>query len=138
VRPLFTIASLAVLLAACGQAASIQAASNINGGLIAVSQAATYNYSLTWPECKNPNSPGTTSTPWFGLNTYRLVSDTGTTDNIALPESDGTQPNASTSPVTGQLYLTPGNWSGALLVVFPNLPVITEPCGWSLTLTPSQ
>jgi hypothetical protein len=78
----------ALALAACGSSTTILAGSDINGGTIPISQAATYHFSLTG-SCK------------FQDAQFRMVSDSGKTDYL-VP-----------GPSSGQLYLSDGNWSSA-------------------------
>ena len=74
---------LALIAAACGSSPTvIRGSSDSNGGVVVISEAASYTYSLT--VCAR--------------NILRLRSDSGQTDDLAA--------------ATGQLYLTIGNWTG--------------------------
>jgi hypothetical protein len=122
-------------IAACGAqpaATPILGGGMINSGVVPVTQAGAYRYTVTCPNgvtipCCRTDPPGP------GAYSFRLTSDSGTSDYL----------NAS-----GMLYLTPGNWSGhevESIFVQPGNLASTPPgpslapvtCAWALTLTPS-
>jgi len=111
--------ALAVMSVGCGEAppVSIQAGNNINGGVIVISQAATYSYVLL-----------SGCVPAYE---FRLRSDAGSTH--WLPQS--TRPSTpSMEEENGQLYLTAGKWQGQW---FYRPRLAPEPCSWAMTLTSS-
>jgi hypothetical protein len=107
-----------------GGRGSITATSAMNDGVIPISQAGTYSYSLTWPDCKKPT------------NAFWLENESGVHEPpLRLPDyaRQVLPPNGSKGAVTGEVYLAPDNWKGALRY----LGEIQE-CAWSVTLTGSS
>jgi hypothetical protein len=118
-RAVLTTLVAALLSAACGAATqapiSIHASSATNAGIVLVTQAATYSYTLaaTDPSC--------------GWQLFRFTSDSGKVDYLAS---------------SGQIYLTPGNWSSTegverIMGDPTSFEALDGVCPWTLTLTPS-
>jgi hypothetical protein len=113
-----------VLLAACAGPAPIRASSGANGGVIVITQAATFAYSRS-----SVYSCAVASIPNFAKVALRLTSDTGRVDYLV--------------PTTGSIHLTEGNWAGTEVIEGSTgtPPGPDEPCtnqSWSLSLTPSN
>jgi hypothetical protein len=112
-RRVAAVGCLALVLAACGSSTptTIRAGGDVNGGVIPISQAATYDFTLTGA-CPSGQR-------------FRLRSDSGATDYLAA------------GPSSGQLYLSVGNWSGIYVFVgIGNVWTPTSLCpNWHMTLT---
>jgi hypothetical protein len=109
------LAGVGLLAVACGS--PIQASSGQNSGAFPISQAGTYSYTLDPSGCA-------------GSPDFELLSDSGKSDII----------NIAGTTVSGQLYLSVGNWTGSCGTVLPNGTFSAVPAdnpGWSITLTPS-
>jgi hypothetical protein len=118
--------TLALAVPACGSTSAtptvVRGSGATNGGVIVISQAATYAYTLTG------GCPDATS---LGAIGFRIVSDGGQVDWLRA---------------SGTIYLTPGNWSGQdgeQTIADPaiNLPstFAPNPCySWVMTLTPTS
>ena len=121
---LLRVGIAAVVLAACGSATptAVRGSGTTNGGVIVISQAATYTYTLTG------GCPDSTS---LGAIGFRIVSDSGQVDWLRA---------------SGTIYLTPGNWTGqdgeqTIADPAANEPstFIPNPCySWVVTLTPTS
>jgi hypothetical protein len=98
----------------------VRGSGTTNNGVIVVSQAGTYAYTLTG------GCPDWTS---LGAIGFRIVSDSGKIDWLSA---------------SGTIYLTPGNWSGEdgeQTIGSINEPSIfaPNPCySWVVTLTPAS
>jgi hypothetical protein len=133
---LVAVLGLAFAAVACGQQpTAIQAGSNINSGVVPISQPATYRYSLTLQAMCG--------------SSFRLAGDSGQVNFLRSDQLTN----------SGQVYLGPGNWAGAqgdeVAAVPPRTPCATEgvntgscvgspgipkhfqanPCAWMLALT---
>ncbi|MGP8160702.1 MAG: hypothetical protein ACLQGJ_05695 [Candidatus Dormibacteria bacterium] len=95
------LAGLVGLLAACGPA-PIHGSSGSNGGEIAISQAATYSYSVTVSQGLPPVTT---------LSILRLSSDTGSAD-VLSPASGSANVVSGAASWSGSVYLSAGNWTG--------------------------
>jgi hypothetical protein len=97
-------------LAACVQTVALDGRDSINGGVIVVSQSATYDYVL--------------QSGCIGAYQFRLQSDSGSTEWFPLADTGG-------SPQKGNVVLAAGKWQGGW---FFRSSLTEEPCKWAISL----
>jgi hypothetical protein len=97
-------------LAACGQTAALDGGDSIKGGIIVVSQSATYDYFL--------------QSACIGAYQFRLQNDSGLTEWFPLADT-------GESPQKGSVVLAAGKWQGGWFV---RSNLTEEPCKWAISL----
>lgn len=120
------LVTLALAVWACGSSSAtstvIRGSGTASGGVIVVSQAATYTYTLTG---------GCPDSTFLGAIGFRIVSDSGQVDWLRA---------------SGTIYLTPGNWTGQDGEQTIADPAVNEPSvfapnpcySWVVTLSPTS